>query len=431
MPRFTLSPQLFDNSAEVLASGKIYFYETGTNTLKNTFSDNAEATANANPVVLDSAGRLPDVFYTGSARVVIKDSDDVQLEVIDPWIPPDPTGGTKAFDTWDASVTYGADELAMGSDTKLYRSIAGSNLNNNPVSTSGFWSEANVVYLYDATRTFKENELCLSGDVIYRSIAGSNQANTPASSPTQWRAISTDDFNGAAAVYLDADRDTYLDLSTDDQIKIYMAGANDFTILANIFRALSGSVIETDTINETTTDNGVAVEGVVHRDSAVFVPELASANADVAAFGQFWVKDDTPNVPMFTDDAGTDIRLSSLAGTEAFTNKTYSGTVLDVKDTIFAISDGGSVDIDPANGRIQTWTLGANRTPTALNFANGQSVKLYIDDGTAFDVTWTTIAVTWLNNGGVKPGLATSGYTAVVLEKVGGTVYGYLAGNQT
>lgn len=41
-------------------------------------------------------------------------------------------------------------------------------------------------------------------------------------------------------------------------------------------------------------------------DKPIKIKEQAAADADVAAYGQFWVKDDTPNVPMFTDDAGTD-----------------------------------------------------------------------------------------------------------------------------
>ncbi len=41
----------------VNAGGKIYFYEPNTVTLKDTYSDSALTTANANPVILDSAGR--------------------------------------------------------------------------------------------------------------------------------------------------------------------------------------------------------------------------------------------------------------------------------------------------------------------------------------------------------------------------------------
>jgi hypothetical protein len=95
-------------------------------------------------------------------------------------------------------------------------------------------------------------------------------------------------------------------------------------------------------------------------------------------------------------------------------------------ETVFAITDGASVDINPANGTIQTWTLGANRTPTAASFGNGQSITLMIADGTAYNVTWTTINVTWVS--GVVPPLPTGGYAVIVLWKVAGVVYGNYVG---
>ena len=47
-----------------------------------------------------------------------------------------------------------------------------------------------------------------------------------------------------------------------------------------------------------------------------------------------------------------------------------------------------------------------------------------VDDGTAFAITWSTLAVVWENNGGVAPTLATTGFTVIVLWKVGTTIYG-------
>ena len=93
---------------------------------------------------------------------------------------------------------------------------------------------------------------------------------------------------------------------------------------------------------------------------------------------------------------------------------------------VYAIVDGASVDIDPANGGIQTWTLGANRTPTATNFTAGQAVTLMIGDGTAYAVTWSTIGVVWV--GGTAPTLPTTGYGVIELWKVGSTVYGAYVG---
>lgn len=78
------------------------------------------------------------------------------------------------------------------------------------------------------------------------------------------------DLNGeAAGLIIDADADTSISAPTDDQIDIEISGADDFRFLANIFRALSGSVIETNTINETTAASGVTIDGVLIKDTAV------------------------------------------------------------------------------------------------------------------------------------------------------------------
>jgi hypothetical protein len=111
--------------------------------------------------------------------------------------------------------------------------------------------------------------------------------------------------------------------------------------------------------------------------------------------------------------------LVGTTATQTLTNKTVTGT----KETVYAITDGASVDINPGLGGIQTWTLGASRTPTANSFSAGQSVTLLIDDGATYAITWTTIGVTWLDNA-AAPTLQTSGFTIIELFKIGTTVYG-------
>jgi hypothetical protein len=44
-------------------------------------------------------------------------------------------------------------------------------------------------------------------------------------------------------------------------------------------------------------------------DAAMFLLERAAAEADVAGYGQLWIKSDTPNTLWFTNDAGTDVQL--------------------------------------------------------------------------------------------------------------------------
>lgn len=132
------------------------------------------------------------------------------------------------------------------------------------------------------------------------------------------------------------------------------------------------------------------------------------------------VRSGTNTWTTITNPAG---ELVGTTATQTLTNKTLTGYT----ETVYTISDGASVDINPANGTIQLWTLGANRTPTASSFAAGQSVTLMIADGTAYAVTWSTIGVTWV--GGTAPTLPTTGYGVIQLWKAGSTVYGASVGN--
>lgn len=99
-----------------------------------------------------------------------------------------------------------------------------------------------------------------------------------------------------------------------------------------------------------------------------------------------------------------------------------------VKEGVFTITDG-AINLDPNNGSIQLWTLGASRTPGQANWATGQSITLMIDDGAAYAVTWSTLAVVWKTNGGTAPTLNTSGFTIITLWKVGTTIYGARVGD--
>ena len=85
------------------------------------------------------------------------------------------------------------------------------------------------------------------------------------------------DMNGTEFI-LDADADTSLTADTDDQIDVRISGADDFRFVANIFRALSGSTLETDTINETTAASGVTIDGLNIKDS-----KLVTADSVVTA----------------------------------------------------------------------------------------------------------------------------------------------------
>lgn len=77
--------QVLDGNGDPYAGAKMYFYQSGTTTALDTFSDTALTVANANPVVADADGRFGDIFLQAQDyNVVLKDSNDVTIWSADP-----------------------------------------------------------------------------------------------------------------------------------------------------------------------------------------------------------------------------------------------------------------------------------------------------------------------------------------------------------
>jgi hypothetical protein len=78
--------QFFDNSGVILTGGKIYTYLAGTTTPAATYTSSSGSTAQANPIILDSAGRVPGEIWLTSGVVykfVVKTSTDVLIGTYD------------------------------------------------------------------------------------------------------------------------------------------------------------------------------------------------------------------------------------------------------------------------------------------------------------------------------------------------------------
>jgi len=127
-------------------------------------------------------------------------------------------------------------------------------------------------------------------------------------------------------------------------------GAGRFRFLAteNWTDSATGSSFEIQTIENSTTT--LAKAFTVNQDKSLFgesvfyLKEQSAALTDNAAYGQFWVKNDTPNTPYFTDDAGTDFKLTQG---EAGTVILLSADETDVTGTL-------------STADIKTYSLAAN-----------------------------------------------------------------------
>jgi hypothetical protein len=92
MPAVSLSifggvgAQFFDNNGVILTGGKIYTYEAGTTTPLATYTSSTGNTAHTNPIILDSAGRVPGGEIWNALRLykfVLKTSADVTIATYD------------------------------------------------------------------------------------------------------------------------------------------------------------------------------------------------------------------------------------------------------------------------------------------------------------------------------------------------------------
>ena len=186
MARFgSLGEQYFDNAGDPLISGKIYFKESGTDTDKDTFADVNLSIANTNPVILSGAGRQPNIFFSGSARAILTDSDDVQIEERDP------LGGEAeegVFSPWNSITIYNIPDIVVGSNGLFYLSLTDGNQNNDPASDLVNWTEIRFVRIWNANETYTLNRIVEGSDgLLYTSTINNNLNNDPTTDATNWK----------------------------------------------------------------------------------------------------------------------------------------------------------------------------------------------------------------------------------------------------
>jgi hypothetical protein len=81
-----IGQQFFDNNGVPLAGGLIYTYQAGSSTPLVTYTDNGGTTANANPIVLDSSGRVPNEIWLLSGysyKFIIQSASGASLISLD------------------------------------------------------------------------------------------------------------------------------------------------------------------------------------------------------------------------------------------------------------------------------------------------------------------------------------------------------------
>ena len=137
--------QFFDNNGVPLAGGKLYTYAAGTTTPLASYTSSSGVTAHANPIILDSAGRVPggEVWLT-AARYKFSLYTSVSVLIA----------------TYDNILGIGATEFQVqnftgtGSQTVFTLSNASLGENFTFVYINGVYQQKNTYAVSNTTLTF-------------------------------------------------------------------------------------------------------------------------------------------------------------------------------------------------------------------------------------------------------------------------------------
>lgn len=188
MPRFgTLDTQFLDDSGDPLVSGKIYFYEAGTTTLKDTYADVNLTTANSNPVDLTAAGRLDhDVYYSGSIDAKLVTSAGVQVKSISSLGASDGS----VFETYSSALTYASGDIVTY-NSAYYRSLSNGNQGNTPSSSSTKWEELKFIGVWNTNVSYSVDDAVLGSNGVLYICTTAGAGNDPVSDDgSNWQVAS-------------------------------------------------------------------------------------------------------------------------------------------------------------------------------------------------------------------------------------------------
>jgi hypothetical protein len=140
--------QFFDNNGNPLSGGKIESYEAGTSTPLPTYTSSTGSTAHTNPIILDSAGRVPSGGEIWNElqlyKFVLKTSTNVTLATFDN------VGSSFNATAIIANFTGNGSTVAF----TLASAPAGENATN--VYINGVYQQKNTYSIAGAALTFSE-----------------------------------------------------------------------------------------------------------------------------------------------------------------------------------------------------------------------------------------------------------------------------------
>lgn len=303
------------------------------------------------------------------------------------------TSGTNTGDQDLSSYQLQPSEGAFvnGDKTKLDGISAGANVTNtSTVTAAGALMDSEVTNLAQV-KAFDSSDYATSAqgtkaDSALQSVAGDTSPQLGANLDVQAREINTSTSNG--------------------NVKLNPNGTGCVEAMGDGTTSGTAGAIQ---INCSYNTHGIKIQSPAHDQNATYTLTLPT-----------------------TTGAANSLITTNGSGVLSFTNNpTLTTPVVTTLDMAGAIQElavnttsvTGSTALDPANGTIQRLTFSGAVTFTD-SLADGESITLHIDDGTAYAATWPTME--WV--GGSTPTLDTTNEHIIVVWKVNSTLYGMASG---
>ena len=372
MARFgSLDTQYFDSAGDPLISGKIYFYESGTTTLKTTFADINFTIPNANPVILTAAGRQPNIFFDGVAKATLTNSSDVQI------VSRDPVGETTSNfgDAWVSTRIYGVNDVVIGSNGVYYRSLISANQNNNPTTTSGFWTLLYSIQ-WSSGITYSAGDIVLLGTTQFQSLQDNNLNKNPETQTAFWLPLAfawlaTSTYSIHQNV-VGPDGILYTSLQNSNLNKIPASNAS-FWVGTSAAAAASATAAASSATAAGTSATNAATSATASSTSATAsaTSATASGNSATAAAGS------ATTATTKASEAATSATAAQTAKTAAETAKTAAETAETNAETAetnaagsaTAAASSATAAASSASGSSGSATAAANSATAAANSA--------------------------------------------------------------
>ena len=371
MARFgSLDTQYFDDAGDPLVSGKIYFYETGTTTAKTTYADINYTIPNSNPVILTAAGRQPNIFFDGVAKAILTKSDDTQILVRDP------VGDTASTfgNAWIASKDYNANDVVQGSDGNFYVSLVNGNVNNNPVTTSGYWTFLYSVE-WNAGTTYKLGSVVTYDSIVYQSLQNANLNKNPSTQTSWWVPIQLV-WNSTSTYAINAnvvgtDGILYTSLQNANTNHIPASSPSWWVGTSAAASASAASTSATNAANSATTATTQATNAASSASSASTSASNASTSATNAASSASSASTSASNASTSATSAANSATAASTSASNAATSETNAAA--SASSASSSASTATTQASNAASSASSASTSASNASTSATNAANSAS----------------------------------------------------------